>query len=88
MQGPISLEAAIAEAGRLLTDAAESVMRLLMLGQSLRVREGVVSGGRASVLVQPRTYLGYFSGFNPLCFISLLKSVFMFMTIREKQCDV
>ncbi|KAG5290985.1 glycerate kinase [Histoplasma capsulatum G186AR] len=84
MQGPISLEAAIADAGRLLTDAAESVMRLLMLGQSLRVRESVVSG----VLVQPRTYLGYFSGFNPLCFISLLKSVFMFMTIREKQCDV
>ncbi|EER38903.1 conserved hypothetical protein [Histoplasma capsulatum H143] len=88
MQGPISLEAAIADAGRLLTDAAESVMRLLMLGQSLRVRKSVVSGGRASVLVQPRTYLGYFSGFNPLCFISLLKSVFMFMTIREKQCDV
>lgn len=89
MQGPISLEAAIAEAGRLLTDAAESVMRVLMLGQSLRVRKRVVSGGgRTSVLVQPRTYLGYFSGFNPLCFISLLKSVFMFMTIREKQCGV
>ncbi|PGH02304.1 glycerate kinase [Blastomyces parvus] len=53
MQGPIPLEVAIADAERLLTDAAESVMRVLMLGQSLRVRDSVVAGGRPSVLVQP-----------------------------------
>ncbi|EEQ90084.2 glycerate kinase [Blastomyces dermatitidis ER-3] len=53
MQGPIPLEVAIADAERLLTDAAESVMRVLMLGQSLRVRDSVVAGERASLLVQP-----------------------------------
>ncbi|OJD19134.1 hypothetical protein AJ78_00920 [Emergomyces pasteurianus Ep9510] len=40
MQGPISLEVAMADAERLLTDAAEGVMRVLMLGKSLRVRDG------------------------------------------------
>ncbi|OJD27711.1 hypothetical protein ACJ73_00899 [Blastomyces percursus] len=53
MQGPIPLEVAIADAERLLTDAAESVMRVLMLGRSLRVRERIVAGGRASLLLQP-----------------------------------
>ncbi|PGH36946.1 glycerate kinase [[Emmonsia] crescens] len=53
MQGPISLEVAMADAERLLTDAAESVMRVLMLGKSLRVRDSVANRGSSSVLVQP-----------------------------------
>lgn len=50
LQGPVTLQVAIAQAERLLTDAAESVMRMVMVGWSLKkaIAPHVVAGAEIS----------------------------------------
>lgn len=63
LQGPVTLQVAIAQAERLLTEAAEGVMRMVMVGWSLKKAiapaEKVRPGSEISMMVRRAKTFGY-----------------------------